>query len=369
MRREPDFEDLRAALTRVERDLLGTPPSGTDAVSSLLSASASRRRRSPQREQQQQQQQFQRQRENITTPLTAELASLGLAGVLRFFESVPADDDPEVKREQRGAPRPAAELEPLEPLALELPPTRELGSGTRLPLRHQQLTVVAEQSNAASSLRNGMDELAATVLSQPESLSPARQLQLQPLDAMPAPPALFAAASPAQRRRAAADALRLGLASREWWNEALKSEKALISELARLDESLSKKTEERLAAKNAAEVAITLRSEKETRLKRRQERRAMQEQQIPAAHPSSLVHFSPLPQQQQQQQRVQFAQGDESTFSSAADVHIPLDVRVQVSVVPLGAATSGESSRRSGLAQGGARVIQYSQRTGRRERR
>lgn len=369
MRREPDFEDLRAALSRVERDLLGTPPSGTDAVSSLLSASASRRRRSPQREQQQQQQQFQRQRENITTPLTAELASLGLAGVLRFFEGVPADDDPEVKREQRGAPRPAAELEPLEPLALELPPTRELGSGTRLPLRHQQLTVVAEQSDAASSLRNGMDELAATVLSQPESLSPARQLQLQPLNATPAPPALFAAASPAQRRRATADALRLGLASREWWNEALKSEKALISELARLDESLSKKTEERLAAKNAAAVAIALRSEKETRLKRRQERRTMQEQQIPAAHPSSLVHFSPLPQQQQQQQRVQFAQGDESTFSSAADVHIPLDVRVQVSVVPLGAATSGESSRRSGLAQGGARVIQYSQRTGRRERR
>jgi hypothetical protein len=122
------------------------------------------------------------------------------------------------------------------------------------------------------------------------------------------------------------------------------------------------------AAKNAADVAIALRSEKETRLKRRQERRTMQEQQIPAAHPSSLVHFSPLPQQQQQQ-RVQFAQGEESTFSSAADVHIPLDVRVQVSVVPLGAATSGESSRRSGLAQGGARVIQYSQRTGRRERR
>ena len=323
--------DIALVLAQIERDLLGPVPGagvssllGGELSSSSRGAAAGRASRRALR------------RERSPTPLTKELTSFGMAGVLRFFEGVPAEVDPEVRLEQRATARGlGGTIEGARYDApLELPATRERVG----PAPSVRLAAVAEQPESPSADDAGTQT------------SPRRAVRQ--LAAMNVAPALVVAPAPVVRVSPVRD-VEAERESRAWWNDALHSEKRLVLELAALDDSLSKKADEMRASKKAAALALSVRSER--RRRRDAEQRSRHSPQRVAA--PALQGDAP-------------AEASASSATHAQEMHIPLDVRVSVSVVPLGAPHGGGAGgdgvppQRSGLAQ-----IGYSAVTGRRERR
>ena len=272
--------DFNEALASIERDLLGPDLAPGAGVSSLLggeqpcSSRGGAAGRSYRRTQL-------RRDPRSETPLTKELTSFGMAGVLRFFEGVQAEVDPDVRLEQRDAARglgATVEL-PRYDAPIELPATRERVG----PPPSVRLAAVAEQPESPSA-----DDACTQT-------SPRRAVE------------------PPQAQRIPAPVVRVH-PSTAWWNDALQSEKRLVLELAALDDTLSKKADAMRASKKAAALALSARSERRRRDAEQRSRRSPQRVAAPALQGDGAAEVPSA-----------------SSATHAHEMHIPLDVRVSVS--------------------------------------